>query len=812
MTEKRDVDYGRRTQNKLLLGLLIILGVIPVIVWYKPHFIVTGNDFFMPFDPGLVFKEIWSGWLNYEGIGGSSSSDQLPNLIYVGFLYFWHHLGIPLNVAEAGLFGIIICLAGISVWILTGRWWQSPLARFTSSCLYMLSPVVMMQWHIGESTGMIGYSLAPLVLYFIDIALYDSKLPRWYWLAFAITCLALSSPAHIPPVIFGEVAVPSAVFLIATLGFRSGQLKIGIQLRRLGLLLLAGLGINFWWLLPAAQALASGSIAYASGYFKLAATTAPPDISVPVSLFDQVTGFGFWLWHLGSPGFPIYQFARRYSTIGMKTLVATPLILAMFGTAWWFTKDAKVDRRLITAGFTLWIVGFLLLSGFKGPFDIYQWVYFHWVPFRVFRSPYFDFPVAQPLGLALLAGVGTFWINTKPKTSPNHVLALWRSYAYCGVITILATIIVFPMYGSMFQTRDSTGHLMFYSAVPNYVKSFAANVNKNSYCNIYFPVGDSYESSVSYSWYQGGSAPFDQLFHCNLIGGTTDPVSNGQAIGNALDGAISTNLAPAQFEQLLTMIGVTEVVVPLDYAWSYNSIGLQSSTVMHYLNQIKGFFSVRTYGKWIEFKVRNNVPFVGAIALPNISYFSNLAILTKKKDHLLFRSLMYHPKAEAFITPNDINQTNNLTVTKGNTQESGGTISRLPNGVYKLKNLQGTILVIAHNSYDPSWTLAVSHVVSPASQIHIRHVEVNGFQNGWLVTGRGTFILDLRYPPSRLIIIGTGISMLIVLSIILRIVSTSKYQKNDPPTSESNPKFDSEESVPRRRPKKNLLDPTRWTS
>lgn len=765
----------RKYERFVLPAILVILGVFSVLFWFRQGLVITGGDFMMPFDPGLLLKEIWSGWLNSQSSGGASSSNLLPMSPYLAFLFLGSWFGIPLNVVEITLFGAIIAMAGLSMWFLARRWMRNEAGCFTISVLYMLNPFVMIQFHNGEAIAIIAYSLAPTALLLVDVAFNEQFLPRWFWVDVGLLALAMAAPAAIPPTIIGGVILPALMLILLSL-WSNRIPKARVRFMRLGVGCLVAVGVNLWWLIPSGAALLNGSIG--AGFFKTVVSLAPPEAVSHISLFDEITGFGFWGWHGGYLGKPNFTFANSYSTIGMHFLVEVPLLLALLGALDAFSSIESAKRRMALFGFSMWATGFLLSYGFQGPLGIFQWFYFHFPVFEIFRSPWEDFSVLQTIGLALLAGLGVAALIKKHTeavgslNSASRILKGVHNYLYVGLMTVIAVAIVNPMFGSAFWSNKTfNGNLAYYVRLPKYVSEISSNVNLQKPCGIFFPEWNYQSSYSAYSFYQGGSINITDLFTCTVLAGTDTPTLRGLQVAVGLDNAISKDVPPDIVVKFLASLGVTDIIVPLDYEWSYYEMGPKPAELVDYFQRAAGAVTVHSFGPWIDFRINNSE--IG-LATSNIRW-TETEVEKFEKDPMSY--------LDAFASAG-ANQNNGGISNGGNLLSPVSGVSGSPSGynctilrgrgtgIYSLVNVQGSCIVSSQNAFAPGWQLDLRSRSLGSSAPTIRHVEVNGFQNGWIFKGNGTYTVALVYQPKRWLSIGLGLSVL--LSAVIVALGASK--------------------------------------
>ncbi len=327
---------------------------------------------------------------------------MLPMVPYLAFLALLHVVGIPLAGDVVLTFACIFLLAGWSMFALLGVWFQQPGLRLAGAMAYMAAPYVMIEWQAGEAIEFIAYGAAPLVVLIVWRLMTELRVSVALWLGLAGIAFLLAAPSSNPPSVIAQVLLPALICVVAA--WRSSPVSPKRRFQRLTGGVVIAVGINLWWVIPTGVALGGGYLL--QGFGSSYESQNPPDLTTPVSFFSHITGFGYWAWNQGYAGHPYYAFSAHYQAWGMVILTSIPIAVMAFGLARYGTMGPSF-RTLIRFGFGLWIVGFFLSYGFKGPTGpLYTWAYRHVPGFVAFRSPWEKFSPVQILGETLLWTVG----------------------------------------------------------------------------------------------------------------------------------------------------------------------------------------------------------------------------------------------------------------------------------------------------------------------------------------------------------------------------------------------------------------------
>lgn len=739
------------------IGLITAIGAVPVALWFKPGYLISGVDFTVPFHPVQYFLTVWSGWSNPVGSTVNSLPVASP---YLAMLALFRAVGLPTDVGEIATFAVIFLLPGWTMWALLGRWTDSSAARFAGSLLYMLNPFTMIIWQTGAAINQIAYGLAPLVVLLVDRALTEPRLSRWHWAQVALTSLLLAASASNPPTVIGAVVVP--VVIVTLSHWRRGVVPFSQKTRRLVATGGVAVGVNLWWLAPALAAIANGSLN--SGFSNAVETQNPPDLSASVPFFDQLTGFGYWGWRESYLGVPYFSIARDYSPWWAKALICVPVLVAVGGCWQWFRRDGHAYHRVIAVGVALWLVGFIFSFGFHGPYGaLYKWAYFHVPGFDVFRSPWEKFSVAQVMGIALLCAIAVdAWFLHRLRRSPANerprggraTSGRTRQLVVMGLVAALAAGVVFPMFGSMFNNRDD-GHRAYYTSLPGYVSRFADFVNSRPRCALFMPEW-AWTVYVAYPWYHGGGANLNALFQCTLLEGDSAPTTPQQQVAVRLDDAIAANVPRTQLAQTLGSLGITDVVVPLDEDYAFYKTGPTPEQLASYFESGTTFRRL-AFGPWLDFTLPRSDIVGGVYASAGSVQTYNSSSQVRLGGTGLLAGLRSDGAAPG---------------------RGSVTVIRQEDGSYLLRDLNGSALVTMLNVYDPGWHLQISPTGQGSTVPRIRHVVTDSYANGWIIDGHGAYVVRFTYEAKTWIILGAAASLLCLCLVGLKLMMDYRRRDN----------------------------------
>lgn len=600
LEESNGTRFGAKTYSRLgpllPVALIIAVGVAIPLTWYRPHELLVSADFNAPFDPARTFVQSWAGWSNSAGMAGGSTVSLLPlDIPYYGILAFFEVIGFPASLGELFTFSLIFASAGIAMWVLLRRWFGNSASTFAGAFVYMVNPFTLIEWHNGFAVELIGWGLAPLVIFLVEMACSDPILTARFWFGVLFVSVLLAAPGSNPASIIGFVILPLAVVLAFRWPFYQKVLAGWARLGRLGLMSIVALGANLWWLVPAGWGLLHGSLV--PGFSHQADTTMPPDLTTPLRPFDLLTGFGYWGWHLGYQGL-YFTFEPRYSAPLVRILLVLPLLFGLSA----LLRRANTVIPVRRIGITLLAVGLFLAAGFHGPFHIFDWAYNHVPGLVVFRSPWQRFGGLQWFGLAVLIAVALSPRQRVPDDELRTRPTLRQSGRWLGAFVVMGLMIgiVNPIFGGMFLNRDPTGRLIYYApGPPTYTAQMASYLSTRSRCEILDPEWY-YKTYIPLNWYRGGYPNVNALLPCEVIGADGVPFTDSQNLANLIDQAITLGVDPRDVVRFLGAIGVTDVLVAHDYSYDTYRFGPTAQSLDSYLLPD---FDRRSFGQWTDYEV-----------------------------------------------------------------------------------------------------------------------------------------------------------------------------------------------------------------
>jgi len=284
---------------------------------------------------------------------------------------------IPAEIFQKFLIFLILFLSGYLMYSLASKFTSSKTAQLYAGLLYMLNPYTYIRIVVGHWLILFAYAILPLAVKYL-IELLDKKdLKNTIKFTLATTLVAFNSHT-----LFIALIVFSILFLSKLCRDRSISLFKSIISASLFFLLL-----NTYWLVPLFTAKEETLLSHIS--LKDIEVFSPKE-----SLFGIMGMYGFW--KVG------YIYAKDLLSFWHILFLAI-FILAVYG----FTSFRK-NRYVLAFGF-VWLIGFALATGIKGPLnDIFK-LLFEYTPLKGMRDTHkfvtmlaFSYSILGALGLTKL--------------------------------------------------------------------------------------------------------------------------------------------------------------------------------------------------------------------------------------------------------------------------------------------------------------------------------------------------------------------------------------------------------------------------
>jgi len=313
--------------------------------------------------------------------------------VYGGFLPFQLlNFIIPACLFQRLIIFLILFLSGISADTLAGRFVKSDIARLYAGLLYMINPFTYVRLLVGHWIILFSYSLLPLGIHTFLNVLEKVDLKSSIEFAFVQTLIGFNS----------HMLVISLILYIIIMCVERRFTKWLLVSFMLFFLLSA------YWIVPLLTYRGSTLLAHIT--LKDLKVFAPRG-----TLFDLMAMYGFW-----KPG---YLYAKDFLYPYWMYIFLIIFGLAVVGFLYF-------DKRRMALTFALiWIVGFALASGIKGPFSNIMTFLFEKTLLKGMRDSQ-KFVAMLVLSYSMLGAVGLEYIGRRWKKIAPLLLIIPLVYSF----------------------------------------------------------------------------------------------------------------------------------------------------------------------------------------------------------------------------------------------------------------------------------------------------------------------------------------------------------------------------------------------
>lgn len=284
-----------------------------------------------------------------------------------------------ISIFQNSMFLIMLILSYYSVHKLTKKMTSSDIIPFYAGLLYILNPYTYIRTMTGQWFLLFSYAILPLLLkVFIDLLEKKEDMIKENAIKFIFLLSIVAFNIH--------MLIIALIIMIIILLFWVNKYK---NIEKTKIFLLSGIlfiFLNSYWLIPILTAKNISVDDITDKDYKI--------FSPKGSLFEITAMYGFW-----REG---YLYAKDFLP-GWQILFLIILSLAIIGFLS-YHKDEKIGF-IVKAFATIWIVGFILASGVKGPFsDTIYWLFDNTI-LKGFRDSH-KFVVMMVLSYSILGGLG----------------------------------------------------------------------------------------------------------------------------------------------------------------------------------------------------------------------------------------------------------------------------------------------------------------------------------------------------------------------------------------------------------------------
>lgn len=395
----RLVKDTSRTQQLIFILLILLLGIIAPLSFFKNNLPLVGLDAWPPINTDLRMKEWPYLWGYFSSILGVDYSGRIVFFPQTFSYHVLHLLGLSLMASQKIVFCQIFLTAGFSMYFLSMTIWKKkPIAAFIASLIFMFNPVMAGFWQQFLYDTLYSFVTFPLLLA-VFIRGLESKKVLNYSILFAFLTLFFL-PYNLPVYVIGVGIFGSFLFFkLLTEKEKVKMLKFSI------LALVFSILINLWWIFPQFILLPT-FMSYYTSEMKLASRLVDQGFRANLPNSIRLVGNSYWgysLWAGKVSNYIGYLYDNNPFLILLSFVY--PLLAFMAITL------SKKNKMVVFLS-VMSLVFIFLTKGLNQPFgSIYEFLFKRVPGFFIFRTPSDKFWLAILVFYALLIGftVSTFF-------------------------------------------------------------------------------------------------------------------------------------------------------------------------------------------------------------------------------------------------------------------------------------------------------------------------------------------------------------------------------------------------------------------
>jgi hypothetical protein len=405
--------------ERLELLVLAALSFVPLLWFHEPGTHINGNDTSFPLDPIIWFLGRLSMWRSQEN-GGDDWTIAAAGTFFHAIQAVFAIVGLPYRFAQAGSLIVWQALLLGSAYvlgrsILPGReaWpCRILLAVFYSFNTYMMSGAV---WQNISAANLSGAVALPLILSFLMRANTNKKTITLRTFVEASFIGVLSAAMGMGPPVLMAILFSILLYIIYAIiiSLRTSEQNIRIEtslslFRHFSILVICGLLVNMFWLIPSSLFLAEQIHALSLGGLRaIHLSDWLSGVSAHTSLLNVFRGLGAWDWYSEYAGYPYAPFASVYLAEPFHILCSfVPPLLLISGILF------RVRDWLYWG--VLALLSLVFAAGAHPPTGAaFLWAVQHIPLFSMFRSPWYKFGIPLTLSTAVIAALATHHFITR---------------------------------------------------------------------------------------------------------------------------------------------------------------------------------------------------------------------------------------------------------------------------------------------------------------------------------------------------------------------------------------------------------------
>lgn len=696
----------KRNLNNLVLKLWkknyifliqIITPLLLLIVWFKPGYLLARAEEGIPLYNPVATYNLLKYPFN-DVVLGLSNPFHLPRITFFGFSAVLYTIGIDGWVIQMFLFYILLFVPLYSMPKVFKRLF--PESNFSigiySSLFYLFNLYTLSQiW--GRFLYPLIFLWSYLPLFFLQWVSYIESGSKRELVFFAICSLFYSS-------VFGIVASVFTLFIPVTLY----SVILFVESRNKAMIIKNFLYISFlwvfinsWWIVPL---IGLSDTTYGVILNDKANITSLADVS---KYFDSKEILLLKQKYLFGENSDWYNFFQRNSIILTSKLVFVVTLLGLI-----VSRKQRNWKFLCILVFLSWF----LIKGTNPPYgrEFYDFIYKYIPVSQVLRNPYEKLGLVFVFSYALLFSFGLSYLLGY-FSSVKKVVIVFTSLLFFVYLP-------FPLWSRTFFANSRI-------KVPTYYQDINKFINDSGDGRIlHLPF--LFGSGLNYSWGYSGEEPSDYIFE-------NASVSRNLSIINLDDYyyMLGRSVRNENFFKLLSISDIRYLVIHNDTIKSSNfQEDFYSSKEI--VNKLKRLKFIKEFGELELYSVESEIDISRVYASNNLILVNSLE---EGVERILSDNFVLNKDAIFVIPQNGNFDYTTLSKTSySNPKLLVSTISPIHFKVH-IKEADESFILILANNFDKHWIAKVNDIEV------LKHFEVNGFANGWVIDKLGKYTIDIVF-------------------------------------------------------------------
>ncbi|OGM60575.1 hypothetical protein A3A75_03565 [Candidatus Woesebacteria bacterium RIFCSPLOWO2_01_FULL_39_10] len=692
----------KQNKYKSILSILVIvlISIFIIFGWFYDKRIIATGETELPFyNPQKTLELFGSAWrLNSLGLNYNS---QVAGFSFYLIPYLFSKLGPENYLVQAFTFLIIFIISGVAFFKLLTSFKLPYFFALIGSIFYMINPLSFLIWKRYLIQGILLIPLIPSFLYFYRSYLESNNFKYVYYAGIFsfIFAYIVAAPAHI-------LVMWIPITFYALYYFLEDKNSWKYLLKKSAIFIIFWFLVNIWWFVPYIQS----SSEYATGI-----DTAENSFGSLLAVSESFRLIDILRMYPKNSLFnTVYGGFYKFPLVMLLSFLPLSLVILSVKT--------RPDKKIKNFWLPLFIFAVFLAKGASAPLGkvFYKFFFYLHPYFTSFRNPYERTGVLTSLTYSFFFAYGIYGLSKilkKRKRWYNKVIPMGGVFLYLGLF-------MWPFWAGKVYSSDVRVEVpSYYNQANTYI-----NEQKDTRRILHLPLAG---HGVRYEWgYEGGEPSryfFDNPSLDRTVGNNSEFL---KAIYSNFRFLTSKSISVEQFNNILELFNIGFVVVHNEVLFRDMA---EEKTIEEEISKSLNLIEDLGYKEKRE---------IGRLTVFNLGFSDQLITVPKivekvNSNEELIQKILDTGNSEKAYTFED---------REYNTKDVPSiTFERVKNSLLRISvtGAKENFMIIFKEKYNPRWELTRN------GNKQERFI-INGYANGYLVTERGNFNLNLSYTPQNL--------------------------------------------------------------